>query len=369
MILPREPIRDLTASLHGGVQAHDLERLGLQRDQVLDFSVSTNPYPPPSSVVEAARSVPIEAYPDSRARRLQEALAALFDLNSEQIAVVNGTSQALWLIALAFLRSGDEVLTFPPTYGDYQTVSSMMGAKTTELRSQREENFVPPLEEAAKLIRERPIRIAWLCNPNNPTSTYLSRSDLEPLLEACRETETLLVLDEAYASFSTKRFATETLINGYPVLLMRSMTKDFNLNALRLGYIAASEDIARVIDRVQPPWSVNTPAEEAGLMALKELDYYRESWRKTAELTETLGGAVESIGFKRYPVGCNFQLFEGPRELELDAKLWDRGMKIRDCTSFGLSGFFRIGTRSRSDNERLTKAITEIYSMSSGSPR
>ncbi|MFW6337539.1 MAG: pyridoxal phosphate-dependent aminotransferase [Alkalispirochaetaceae bacterium] len=369
MISPREPVRDLTPTLHGGIQTHDLERLGLRRDQLLDFSVGTNPYPPPSSVVEAARSVPIEAYPDSRARRLQEALAALLGLDSRQISVVNGTSQALWLIALAFLRPGDEVLTFPPTYGDYRTVSTIMGARTTELRTRSEDEFVPDLEVASRLIRERPVRVIWLCNPNNPTSTYLSREELEPLLETCRQQDTLLVLDEAYASFSPKRFSTEELIDRYPLLLMRSMTKDFNLNALRLGYIAASAGIAEIIDRVQPPWSVNTPAEEAGLMALQELDYYRRSWKKTAELTESLGVAIEKIGFKRYPVGCNFQLFEGPLELDLAEKLWKRGIKIRDCSSFGLPGFFRIGTSGRSDNDRLTAAIAEIYSMSSNSPR
>ena len=369
MIQPRASIRNLQAALHGGVQAHDLERLGLSREEVLDFSVSTNPFPPPAAVVEAARAIPIEAYPDSRARRLQQALAGQCGLNSAQIAVVNGTSQALWLIALAYLGEGDEVLTFQPTYGDYETVSSIMGARTTEIRAREEDNFLPPIEEAARLLKERPFRIAWLCNPNNPTSTYLSRAELDPLLQTCRETDTLLVLDEAYASFSMDRFATETLVDGYPLLLMRSMTKDFNLNALRLGYIAASADIASVIDRVQPPWSVNTPAEEAGLMALKELDYYRDSWRKTAELTEELGRRMEEIGFKRYPVGCNFQLFRGPLELDLAPKLWEQGMKIRDCASFGLAGFYRIGTRSGEENNRLLAAVEEIYSMYSRSPR
>lgn len=369
MIEPRDSISNLKAAIHGGVQAHDLERLGISREEVLDFSVSVNPFPPPATVVEAARSVSIEAYPDSRARRLQEALAGLNGLNSSQIAVVNGTSQALWLIAIAYLREGDEVLTFQPTYSDYETVSNMMGATATEVRAREEENFIPPMEEAIALLEERHFRIVWLCNPNNPTSTYLSRQALEPLLESCRERETLLVLDEAYANFSMERFATEELVNGYPLLLMRSMTKDFNLNALRLGYIAAPAEIASIIDRVQPPWSVNTPAEEAGLMAIRELDYYRQSWRKTAELTEELGRQVEEIGFRRYPVGCNFQLFRGPLSLDLAPKLWERGMKIRDCTSFGLPGFYRIGTRSGEDNERLLRSIRELYSMGSGSPR
>jgi len=73
--------------------------------------------------------------------------------------VVNGTSQALWLIALAFLQEGDEVLTFPPTYGDYETVSAMMGAKTAELRTTGENNFIPPMDEAVKLLREREFRV------------------------------------------------------------------------------------------------------------------------------------------------------------------------------------------------------------------
>ena len=369
MILPREPIQRLRASYHGGIQAHDLERLGLERKEVIDFSISTNPYAPPAGVVKAARAVAIEAYPDSRARRLQEALGGLNALTADHIAVVNGTSQALWLIALAYLEAGDRVLTFPPTYGDYEMVSSMMGAETVPLRTTAEHAFRPELARATRLIEEGTFRIVWLCNPNNPTSTYLSHRELEPLLEACRKNDTLLVLDEAYANFAVERFPTEELVNGYPVLLMRSMTKDFNLNALRLGYVVAAPEIAAVIDRIQPPWSVNTPAEEAGLMAIKELDFYRNSWRKCAELTEELGRRIEEIGFRRYPVGCNFQLFEGPLELDLAPKLWERGIKIRDCTSFGLPGFFRIGTRNSLDNEQLVKAIRGIQSIGSGSPR
>ncbi|MFW6214585.1 MAG: pyridoxal phosphate-dependent aminotransferase [Alkalispirochaetaceae bacterium] len=367
MIRPREAIEGLEASYHGGIQVHDLE--GVRREELIDFSVSANPYPPPDSVVAAARRVPIERYPDSRARRLQGALARLNGLEEEQIAVVNGTSQALWLIALAYLSPGDTVLTFPPTYSDYRMVSRMMGAKTVELPTRREDAFKPDITAAAKLITSDRIRVAWLCNPNNPTSSCLSEEELEPLLVACSAAGTLLVLDEAYANFAPRRPESEKLVDRYPLLLMRSMTKDFNLNALRLGYIAAHPEIARVIDRVQPPWSVNTPAEEAGLAALEELDYYRDSWRKTGELTEELGAGMEEIGFTRYPAGCNFQLFQGPENLQLASRLWERGMKIRDCTSFGLPGFFRIGTASREANLRLLKAVREIYSTGIGSPR
>lgn len=369
MILPREPIQRLTGATHGGVQLHELQKLGLKRDEVMDFSISANPFQPPGSVVKAAHAVPIEAYPESRARRLQARLGELNGVSPASVAVVNGTSQALWLIALSYLRPGDKVLTFPPTYGDYEMVSSMMGAENVELRAREEAQFRPPLSEAADLLRREQFRIAWLCNPNNPTSTYLREEELEPLFEACGETETLLVLDEAYASFNTSRFNSERLLTDYPVLLMRSMTKDFNLNALRIGYILASEPIARVIDRVQPPWSVNTPAEEAGLAALKELAFYSESWRKTEVLTEELGRAIEELGFTRYPAGCNFQLFRGPEELHLPEKLWKKGIKIRDCSSFGLPGYFRVGTRPRRDNRRLVEAIGEVYSIGSGSPR
>lgn len=366
MILPREPIQHLTAATHGGIQLHELERLGLTREEILDFSVSANPFMPPSSVVKAAHAAPIDAYPDSRARRLQHRLAELNEVSPETISVVNGTSQALWLIALAYLRPGDKVLTFPPTYGDYRMVSSMMGAESVELRSTEAVNFRPEVSAAVELLRREEFRIVWLCNPNNPTSTYLTGEELAPLLRGCRETDTLLVLDEAYANFNTSRFGTESLVSDGPVVLLRSMTKDYNLNALRLGYTIAPGEVAAVLDAVQPPWSVNTPAEEAGLAALEEADYYRETWKKTEELTEELGKNLETLGFHRFPVGCNFQLFKGPEELRLAEKLWERGIKIRDCTSFGLPGFFRVGTRSRSDNRRLVSAIEKIRAVETG---
>ena len=107
-----------------------------------------------------------------------------------------------------------------------------------------------------------------MCNPNNPTGLYLEREAVEALTRVVGKG--LLVLDEAYISFVQKAWNASELLIQENIVILRSMTKDYALTGLRLGYALCSRDIAPTLFASQPSWSVNAAAQAAGVVALSD---------------------------------------------------------------------------------------------------
>ena len=171
---PRPEVEATSSAYHGALDFAELERLGLSPDQVLDFSVNSNPFGPSPAVQQALAGVPLERYPDREALTLRRALADRIGVSFSQIVVGNGTAEILWLVALAFLRRGDQVLVVGPTFGEYERVATLMGATVEAWTAPAEQEFVVELEGVAHCLDSLAPRLAFVCNPNNPTGTVLS---------------------------------------------------------------------------------------------------------------------------------------------------------------------------------------------------
>jgi len=101
--------------------------LGLAPENIVDFSVNSNPFGPASVVVEALQSAIISRYPDKACLGLRQALKRQFNLPLDQIMVGNGTAELLWLIAYAFIEKSDNVVILEPTFGEYHRNGRLMG--------------------------------------------------------------------------------------------------------------------------------------------------------------------------------------------------------------------------------------------------
>jgi histidinol-phosphate aminotransferase len=348
--VPRESVRRLKPAVHGGVRNPDL----------LDFSVMVNPFPPAPEVLGAFRTADIGRYPDSSSAKLRAAIAGTYDIPAEAVLVANGTSQAFWLIVMTYLSSGEKVLYFTPGYGDYATASLIMGAEPIEYRLAPERQFLPEIGNLLETIRRERPKIVWLCNPSNPTGAYLEQDDTARILEAVSVYGGILVLDEAYIYFVTGAWNSFELLSAGNLIVSRSMTKDFGMPGLRLGYIAADPEIIEQIVPVQPPWSVNTPAQEAGIKALENLPYYRREWEGVSKLTTELAESIRGLGYPVIPTRSNFMLFRTDPSDRVVSRLAERSIVVRDCTSFGLPGYIRIGTRRADENKRLIETLRSL---------
>ena len=228
------------------------------------------------------------------------------------------------------------------------------------LEAQRHRGFSWDLAQAAELIADRRPALTFLCNPNNPTGVYLGQEEVYALATKVGETGGLLVLDEAYLNFVVHQWDSLPLLDTGSVLLLRSMTKDYALTGLRLGYCLAAPQVIARLAHYQPDWSVNGLAQAAGLVALADGAYLAAAARAVTEAKSYLTEELTQLDLAVLPSAANFLLVEVGDGAWWRDRLMRRGLFVRDCASFGLPDCIRIGIRPLSDCRRLAKAVAEI---------
>lgn len=359
--------------VHGGVRPAELRALGLRPEEVLDFSASVSPIGPPAGLWDALHRVDLAAYPDPQCLAFREALsrrlsAQLPDgglIAPVRILVGNGSTEIIHLLARAFLppaRPGaaNSAFLLTPTYGEYSGACRLAGAAVSSLDGSAASGFRWDLNEAARRITlERP-SLVFLCNPNNPTGVFLSTSEVQLLASAASRAGGLLVVDEAYVSFADDPLGSLLLLDRYEIVLLRSMTKDYALTGLRMGYSLASEEVTETLASFQPDWSVNSLAQAAGLAALADTGYLPRARQAVAQAKEHLRNGLTSLGFQVAPSSANFLLVRVGDGARWREKLMRRGFFVRDCASFGLADYIRVGIRSMPDCQRLVEAMAEL---------
>jgi len=350
-IHPRSALQHLAPVAHGGFHS-------THADDWLDFSSNVNPYGPSPRVWDALRDVPIGRHPDPRATPLRDALAERHDVDARQLIVGNGSIELIYHLAVAYLRANDRVLIVAPTFGEYAASAMMMGARRVEYRTRPENDFAIDVDALVAQARALRPRVLFVCNPNNPTGTYLARDDIEKILRACEST--LVVLDEAFVRFVANAWDARTLLRYDNLLILRSLTKDYALTGLRVGYALASVAIIESLEKVQPPWSVNAFAQAATLAALRDEQHLRDSLAALARAKIALVNDLTRLGLRVVPSTTHFFLVQVEAAAEFARQLRARKIVVRDGTSWGLPNFVRIATRTPEENARLVEAIANL---------
>lgn len=336
---------------HGGFDLSELRRVGVDPASLIDFSVNVNPFGPPPGALAALRAFDPACYPDRDMLDLRGALAEVNGVTRDHIIVGNGTAELIWLIAHAFLSPGDCVLIIGPTFGEYERAARAAGAEVSEFRADPPtfQLGIDPL--IAGIVALRP-RLVFLCHPNNPTGLYLSDAEVRRIAEACAGG--LLILDEAYRSFvAPSPFGPPPSANA---MVLRSMTKDFALAGLRLGYAVGEPRRLSAMRAVQPPWSVNGAAQAAGLASLSALDHLRCTLELSRQSALALRAALAALGAHVVPAPTHFILAEVGDGAGWRRRLIAEGCLVRDCASFGLPQYVRVGPRRPAENQRLIQA-------------
>ncbi len=356
-----------TRALHGGIRPAQLRALGLDPADALDFSASVSPLGPPQGLWEALQRVDLAAYPDPDCLELREALAGHHGIEIDRILVGNGSTELIHLLAQVFLsppsgNCANTALLLTPTYGEYAGACALAGATTIAVESRRESGFSWDLDAAEEIILAQRPALIFLCNPNNPTGVYLGREDVKKLAGAARAVGSLLALDEAYLNFVEERWDSGELLDGQygdSVVILRSMTKDYALTSLRLGYSLSGAAVRARLAARQPDWSVNGFAQAAGLVALADADYLPAARQATEESKAYLTEELNALGLRVLPAAANFLLVEVGDAARWSEGLRHRGIFVRDCASFDLPDCVRIGVRAMPDCQRLVAAVKE----------
>jgi threonine-phosphate decarboxylase len=203
--------------------------------------------------------------------------------------------------------------------------------------------------------------MVFLCNPNNPTCRLTNLETIESIANVCRAKNVRLVIDECFIDF-TEGYSAKVLLSEYKnIIILKAFTKIFSMAGLRLGYLICSDlDTVMRIKKRGQSWSVSSPAQIAGIAALKVKDYPEKTREFIKTEREWLIPKLEALPIKIYPSDGNFILFKSIEGLW--EKMMDKGIMLRSCANFhGLDGrYYRIGIKKRKDNELLIKALSEV---------
>lgn len=356
-------------AVHGALDFAELARLKLSPDDIVDFSVNANPYGPSPHVREAIVEVALDRYPDRACLQLCQTILQyeLAETNLPLASIVcgNGTSELIWTIARTFLRPGAKAAIIGPTFGEYAVASRTAGAFVSETQAQPENNFQHALDSLLVwLYSERPY-LVWLCNPNNPTGIWMDKGNILIIAELCSKMNTVLVVDESYKHFvwPSETFSAVELLrenNEASIIILRSLTKDFALAGVRLGYAVGSPEAIQRVSAQLPAWNVSGLAQAAGSAALADREHLDRTLEMLALERETFFTALHQANLHVVPSRTHFCLVEVGNAQQVRQRLLLHRILVRDCTSFGLPPYIRIATRPAHEWQRLLALLPEV---------
>lgn len=326
------------------------------QQQVIKLSSNENALgASPAALEEAAKALHTTSrYPDGGARELRDALAEKHGLKAEQIVCGTGSGELLMLLAEAYAGEEKEVMYSRHGFLMYPIAAHRAGAKTVEVI---EKNLQADLDAMSQAITPN-TRIVFLANPNNPTGSYVPYKTLEAFAKALPK-HVLLAVDEAYAEFADApdyNTALPLIAQGN-VAVFRTFSKLYGLAALRVGWMAASEEIIDILHRIRPPFNVSSAAQAAALAALKDEGFAKKSYDHNTKWRSFLDKELSTAGLKTYPSQANFILAEHKDIAALDSHLQKHGIIVRRMESYHLPYCVRITIGTEEENQRLVEAV------------
>ena len=356
MIEPRPELSKLSDYVPGKSIEEIRERFGLSK--VVKLASNENPLGASPKAVAAFHEIAdsLHLYPRGDAPKLIDAIAKKFGVKASQVIIGNGSDEIIDMVGKAFIRQGDNCVGITPTFSVYKFTTLSNGADFVGVGSG---DGKTSLDELASAINAK-TRVAFVCNPNNPTGLYYSEAELREFLKKV-PANVLVFLDEAYAEFATASDYPDSakLLMEFPNLFVnRTFSKIYGLAGLRVGYAMASEDVVKAMWKIKPPFDVNQAAQVAAIAALGDTEHVEATRKMNADGISTLKPVFEKLGFKVLPTQGNFICVHiGERAKELVAFLEQNGMIIRGLSSFGLPEHVRITLGKPEENEFLVELV------------
>jgi histidinol-phosphate aminotransferase len=336
-------------------------------EDVIKLASNENPLGPSPKGMEALQEAAgrIHIYPDSNCYYLKEALAKHLSVAPEQLIIGNGSDEILKMLGEAFLTPEDEVVLSEHTFSVYQFVARLMGAGEVVVPMK---DYTVDLEAMAKAVGPK-TKMVFICNPNNPTGTFVGADELDRFLDAVPP-GVLVVMDEAYYEYVDDPSYPDTvamLPSRKNLVILRTFSKIYGLAGLRVGYGIGNPEVIAAINRVREPFNVNSLAQAAAVAALADEEFLQQSRAVNRAGKEFLYQEFERLGLSFLPSQSNFILVDvGMDSQQLMGAMLQRGVIIRAADSFGLPGFIRVTIGREQDNRRFIDALIDVLEKEGG---
>jgi histidinol-phosphate aminotransferase len=353
----RVPVRD---------DLRALERYHSPRvDVPVRLNVNESPYPPPAAwrdeLAAALATVDWHRYPDRSAHDLRAAIAGWHGVGVEQVFAANGSNEVLQTLLLTYGGRDRTVVTFAPTYQLHGHIARITG--TTVVEGERADDFTLDEAVARRVIDSAQPVVTFLCSPNNPTGLVESPSLVRAVLDAASG---LVVVDEAYAQFADWT-ALELVDDDVPLIVVRTFSKTWSMAGARLGYLVGPAWVVAAMEQVALPYHLDAAKQLAGTLALGHVDEMDARVKQIVAERERLAEGLQGLPVDSFPSGANFILFRPADGPAVWQALVDRGVLVRDCSSWPrLANCLRVTVGTPEENDSFLAALAEALTESGG---
>lgn len=331
---------------------------GLSVDTIVKLASNENPLGPAPSVLSAMRSAfaDLSRYPDANGFALKAALSEKLGVEPARITLGNGSNDILVLLAEAYLGPGLSAVYSEYAFFVYSLVTQAFDAQGIEVPSTR---WGHDLTAMAAALRPD-TRMVFLANPNNPTGTHFSQTELVTFLESVPE-DVLVILDEAYFEYMAVP-ETMPLVDRFSNLVItRTFSKAYGLAGCRVGYSVSHPDVADILNRIRQPFNVNNLGLVAAEAALKDTDYLARSRQINQVGMAFLQSGFDAMGLMVIPSVCNFLCVDvGCDALPVYEAMLAQGVIVRPVNTYGMPRHLRISIGVQKENERCLEVLKAV---------
>lgn len=351
----------------------DLEQIelcyGIKKEDIVSFSANVNPkgISPLLRKTLSERLDAITSYPDREYTSLRRSISDYVRSEPEHIIVGNGSTELISLFIQ--IEHPKKALVLGPTYSEYEREIFLGGGATHYYPLKESDDFRLDLSDFTNHLNES-VDLLVICNPNNPTSSSITRDSMRRILDVCKQYNIFVMVDETYVEFADHmdEITSVPLTHYYNnIIILRGTAKFFAAPGLRLGYaVTGNRDLVEAINTRKNPWTINSLAVIAGESMFSDDAYIRQT-KELISLERT--NVYETLklcpDFKPYPPSANFILAKilknGVTSQELFDRAIRRGMMIRDCSTFPFldQKYIRFCFMMPEDNKRLLDCLMD----------
>jgi len=349
------------------LSAHDVYRagrgieevareLGIDPGDLVKLASNENMYGPSPKAVEVIGSSArrMHSYPKASHADLVDALASHWSLAPDQIWLSPGADGAIDYLHRAMLEPGDSILVPDPGFAYYPMSARYHHGEVRSYELSATNAFAMTPDIILEAYDGE--RVIYVTSPHNPTGAEMILDEIETLATETAE-DTLIVVDEAYAEFSERESARTLLEERDDVAILRTFSKAYGLAGVRLGYAMVPEAWADAYARINTPFAASELACRAGLAALDDRAHVEETV-ETAEWARAY--LYENLNAPTWESGGNFVLCEVGDAESVASAAENKGIIVRDCTSFGLPSCIRVTCGTREDTKQAVTVLNEV---------
>ncbi|HEX2979758.1 MAG TPA: histidinol-phosphate transaminase [Anaerolineaceae bacterium] len=362
--LVRPCVLDLKAYVPGKPMEEVKRELGLS--DIIKLASNENPLgASPLAVAAMLREIQenVNYYPESLAHDLICALAERYGLAADQFVLNNGADGIITMLGMAFINPGEEAVMGELTFQAYSLITRKMDGRVVTVPLTADGRL--DVDGMLAAVTER-TKFVFLCNPNNPTGTMITRAEFDRLIRGLPES-VLLVSDEAYYEFADDPEYPQTLpyLKEFPnLVILRTFSKVMGLAGVRIGYGMAHPEIIRLLLKVREPFPVNRIAQAGALASLADREFVKETLRVNRAGRAQLTAGMRALGLRCLNSQTNFIFVDLGRPAQpVYQELLCRGIIVRPLGPMGSPNALRITIGTPEQNQRLLEVLGEVIAV------